>query len=105
MSAADPTYPDVVRGVLTHLQVGAISDPVVLETGYAVLKLERKIPAQLVRLVDVKPALQLRVRRDMERMLMDRLVRTMVQQADVVVMSPALQVGWTREKQKIVEGH
>ncbi len=85
--------------------MGDVSDPVLLESGYAVLKLERKIPAQLVRLVDVKPALQLRVRREVERMLMDRLVRTLVQQADVVVMSPALQVSWTREKKKIVEGH
>ncbi len=98
ISSADTSYPQAIRNVLGQLQVGAVSDPVALDNGFAVLKLERKIPARAVKLDDVKEAMALRVRRQLESLRMQQLARTMLAQADVVVFDGSLQKQWNLRK-------
>ena len=62
-----------MRTTLQSLGPGEVADPVVLDESFAVLRLERKIDGQGVALEDVKAALARRVRRRVERMLMQRL--------------------------------
>ena len=96
ISPVDPTYPQVVRTTLQLLVPGEVADPVALEEGFAVLRLERKIEGQDVELDDVKDVLARRVRRRVERMLMQRLARTMLGEADVIVLDPGLHNSWKR---------
>jgi parvulin-like peptidyl-prolyl isomerase len=100
INPADATYPQAIRTVISGLEPGGVSDPVSIESGFAVLKLERKIEAQPVRLDDVRDALTLRVRRQMERIRMQQLARTMLSQADVVVFDGGLQKQWNVRRQQ-----
>ncbi|MCX5660157.1 MAG: peptidyl-prolyl cis-trans isomerase [Planctomycetota bacterium] len=98
LSAADPTYPEAVRLSLAKLEVGQVSDPIVLEGGFAIVKLERKIAGKEAKFDDVKGSLQDGVRRQVERLQMERLARTILREADLVVLDPGLQKSWARQK-------
>jgi len=102
-SAADPTYPQAVRNAVTALQVGEITDPVSLERGYAVLKLERKIDGPAVKFDDVKEALQRGVRLDGERQHMQQTVRAILAETDVVVLDGAMQQSWNEQKKNLFQ--
>lgn len=98
LSAADPTYPEAVRLALTKLQPGQVSDPIVIDRGFAIVKLERKIAGKEAKFDDVKGSLQDGVRRQVERLQMERLARTILREADLVVLDPGLQKSWARQK-------
>jgi len=104
ISPVDSTYPQAVRTTLLSLEPGEVADPVALDAGFAVLRLERKIQGQDVVLDDVKDALAQRVRRRVERMLMQRLARTMLGEADVIVLDPRLHATWQRHHKALLEG-
>lgn len=101
ISPADATYPQAIRTVVVTMAPGDVSDPVALDRGFAVLKLERKIDARPVEYDDVKDALSLRVRRQMERVRMQQLARTILAQADVVVFDGQLQQQWNLRKPQL----
>ncbi|MBI1337250.1 MAG: hypothetical protein GC164_09850 [Phycisphaera sp.] len=103
LSLEDPTYPKVVRDVIRALSPGQVSDPVSLESGYAVVKLERKIERKQPPFDDVKDELALSVRRNVEDLLMQQLARSELTQAQVVPMNPALAKGWKSQKVSIQE--
>lgn len=94
ISAADPTYPLAVRTTLAQLEVGQVSDPVALDDGFAILKLERKIPADAVQLDAVRDELTRQVRRQAEAALMQQLARDLLAEAQVLVLDPTLQRAW-----------
>lgn len=96
ISPADATYPVVVREVVAQLQPRQISDPIILENGYAVLKLQRKIPGQSIQLEEVHERLVQKVRQQVESMLMQRMARTLMAEADVIVLDPTLKKSWDR---------
>lgn len=98
ISIEDPSYPPGLRTAIAKLAVGQISDPVALEHGFAMVRLERKIDAQSVRFDDVNEELKLSVRREMEQALMARLAREMLAQADLTVFDPWLQKSWERQR-------
>jgi foldase protein PrsA len=98
LSVADPTYPSALRAAAGNLAVGQVSDPVALDQGYAILKLERKIAADGVRFEDVKSALTVRVRHRVEQMLIRRLARELLDQADLTIFDPQLDAGWVQQK-------
>ena len=98
ISLADPSYPKAIRQTLARLKPGDVSQSVALERGFAILKLERKSEAQQVPFDDVKKALTDQVRRQAERLLMERLARTLLDEAKLVVRDPALRTSWDQHK-------
>ena len=104
INPADPTYPKAVRTTLQSLEPGQVADPVALDEGFAVLRLERKLEGQAVEFETVKDALAQRVRRRVERMLMQRLARTLLREADVIVLDSELHAGWQRRSRLLLEG-
>jgi len=102
ISVVDPTYPKAIRATLAALQPGDISDPIALEEGFSILRLERIVPGDGVALELVKEALENQVRRRVERMLMQRLVRTMLDDVDLTVMDPHLDKSWQLHRRLIL---
>ena len=101
ISPDDPTYPKAIRQTLARLNPGEVGAPVAIEGGFAVLKLERKTEAQDVPFDDVKESLAEQVRRQAERILMERLARTLLDEADLVIRDPALRASWESHKDAI----
>lgn len=98
ISPADPTWPDALRDAVIHLKPQEISPPIVLDKGFAVLKLESKTERSAPPLADVKEELARQVRRQVERIQMERLARTMLESADVVVLDASLQRAWRQRE-------
>ncbi len=99
ISPVDLTWPDGVREAVAKLEVGDVSNPIALDQGFAILKLEKKIAAQPVKLDDVKAQLQQVVRRTIESGLMQKHARRLLSEADVLVVNPALKDSWDHIKQ------
>ncbi|MCC6682790.1 MAG: peptidylprolyl isomerase [Phycisphaeraceae bacterium] len=90
INAADPAYPQAIREVLTRLEPNQVSEPVSVESGFAILKLEATIPGSAQALEDVRDKLAEQVRRRAQRLLMDQLARQLIEQANVVILDGAL---------------
>ncbi len=102
ISVEDTTFPAAVRAAVKTLSPGQVSDPIALDKQFALLKLERILPAQAVPVDAVKERLTRAVRRQMERQGMERLAREMIGQANVTVLDPALQKSW-RDQRRAME--
>lgn len=99
ISPADATYPQALRTLLPKLKAGEVSDPLALETGFAVVRLERKIEPVPVEFESVKNELTERVRRQVEQGLMQRKARELLNQAEVLVLDPALAEAWQQQRE------
>ncbi|MEX0777372.1 MAG: peptidylprolyl isomerase [Phycisphaeraceae bacterium] len=102
ISPQDATFPAGIREALARLQPGQVSDPVALDRGFALLKLERKIAGGAVRYDDVKSELTLHVRRQAQRIEMQRLAREIVTGANVVITDPGLKESYTQQKDRLL---
>lgn len=102
VSLEDATFPQAIRQALSTMQVGQVSDPVAIENGFAVLRLERKIAAPSVGYDDVKPMLTRSVRVQLQRMAMQRLAREILQQSSPAVTDAALDRSFLWQKRAIV---
>lgn len=100
ISPADATYPQALRAVLPKLQAGEVSDPIALETGFAVVRLERLIEPVPVEFEEVKAELTQRVRRRVEQEQMQRKARQLLNQAEVLVLDPTLAEAWRQQRQQ-----
>ncbi|NJL32268.1 MAG: peptidyl-prolyl cis-trans isomerase [Phycisphaerales bacterium] len=105
MNLQDATFPAALRQAVSQLEVGQVSDPVALDSGFAVLKLERKNEGAGLKLTDVKEELEMRVTRQMQQMLMQRLAREVVLQSDLVIMDPALSKSYAQAKAALLGGN
>jgi len=94
ISPEDDAYPKAIRDTLARLSVGQVSEPVSVEGGFAILKLEEQSPASDVPLERVRDELAARVRLRAERLLMDQLARELIGQASVVVLDGDLNRVW-----------
>ena len=103
ISPADATYPTIMRQTVANLQVTGVSDPLALERGFAILKLERKIDAQPIRFDDVKDQLTLGVRRRVQRLSMAQKERTLIRQAKIIIVDRALNQSWNQYKEHYLE--
>lgn len=102
VSPADPTYPKSIRTALAGLKPGQVADPIALERGFAVVRLERVITPKSPPPFDaVKPVLGRRVRRQVEQVYMQQLARTLMAEADVVVLDPVLNSSWDRHRKQL----
>lgn len=94
VSPMDASYPTAMHSAIAKLAIGQISDVVALDNGFAILKLVSKNQRQSVTLDDVKASLAVKVRRNVEQMLMRQLATTLMRQADVVVLDRELNRSW-----------
>ncbi len=103
ISPADPTYPKVIRDALPKLKLTdattRLSQVIAMPEGYALLWLEAiKVPMDRPSLDEVRVQLTESVRDELERIRMRQLARTLIEQADVVVLDPALDKAWRRQR-------
>ncbi len=101
ISPVDASYPTALHKAIARLEVGQISDVVALDNGFAILKLLSKNARQSVTLDDVKASLAVKVRREVEQMLMRQMAATLMRQADVVVLDRALNQSWQTNKNNL----
>jgi foldase protein PrsA len=103
VSPADESFPSAVRRALSNLSAGAVSDPVAIEGGFAILKLERVIPGDGRSIEAVREELEREVRLQNERIEMQRLARELLRAADVVVLDRGLKAGWEAARERALE--
>lgn len=106
ISPADPTYPKAIRIALPKLKMdnraSRLSPAIALDAGYALLYLEEVIaPTDPPTLDEARPELQAAVRANLEQLRMRQLARTLIEQANVVVLDPSLDKAWKRQKGEI----
>jgi parvulin-like peptidyl-prolyl isomerase len=96
----DTSWPAAVRNAVAGKNEGAITDPVVLPSGYGIMKIEQLLAGQDVAYEAVKDALHERARRGVERMQMHRLAREILAEADsvLIISDPALRKSWLRQR-------
>jgi len=103
ISPADPSYPAAVRTALERLEPGQTSDPVAIEGGYAILRLDRVLASSDRSIEDLRPVLEERARRRQERLRMGALADRLLEQARITVFDPALGRSW-RQRRGASEG-
>lgn len=96
LSLADPAYPLAVRQALGALEPGAVSTPVAVEQGWAILKLERIEPADGTTFEQAEPALRKTVAFEAQAAKMNELGRAILSRAQVTILDPGLQTSWDR---------
>ncbi|MHC5004294.1 MAG: peptidylprolyl isomerase [Planctomycetota bacterium] len=94
ISRADPTYPDALRRVLWELRIGQISRPILVDSQYAVLKLESETPAEQVPIEEVRAELKDEARLVQERLAMDRLALQLISDVQLSIFDEALNDSW-----------
>lgn len=96
ISPADPAYPLAVRSALRALSPGGITSPIAVDRGYAVLRLDAVLPASSPPPArpTVEAMLELEVRLQQERLLMNQLVRSLLERARVTVLDRVLDEVW-----------
>lgn len=92
-SPEDPGVSPAVRSAAKKLTAGALSEPVPIETGFALLMVTGHTPADATTFDEARPALERDVRRRQERRLMDALARRLIEEPGVTVMDRSL--GWS----------
>ena len=101
VSPVDPTYPKAFRAALAGLKSGQVTDPIALDEGFAILRLERTVAGDTVELDSVREKLSRRVRRRVERMAMQRLVRVLLDEAEIIMLDPVLDKSWRQYRRQI----
>lgn len=104
ISPVDPTYPQAIRTTLAGLEEGQVSDPVVLDDGFALLRLERILEGDGIEFERVEAGLRDRVRRRVEQMLMQQRAGAMLSEADVIILEPRLQEAWRLHRAQLRDG-
>lgn len=100
ISPADATYPKTLRQAMQGLRVGEISDLLAVDDRFIIMKLEEKLPADPISFVDARPQLERTVRLETEGQLMQQAARSMLADAKVVVLDPALNKSWRTQQER-----
>jgi foldase protein PrsA len=98
MSRVDLNYPAAIRDELFKLKPAEVSTPVLIDNGYALLRLEREIKADDVELSAVRPEMERLVRINQERIAMDQLARQLLTGSTITVIDPVLNESWNRAR-------
>lgn len=94
-SAADPAYEPAVRAAADQLQPGQLGPIVAVRSGFALVYLQRRVPADGVTLEGATPVLARELRIRQERLLMDELAAQLLAEAKITTFDDAL--GWSRQ--------
>ena len=87
----DPSYPAAIRRTLANLPPGAISEPIALDPGFGLLRVDRVLPG---RAAPPESDVRAEVRRRSERVAMQRLAEELLDAAEVTVVDPDLGRAW-----------
>lgn len=97
VSRRDPSYPEAFRSALFAAPAaGAVAEPTLVDGSWLVLQVVEEIPGDARDLAATRAELEPLVRRAQERLLMDRIARRMVAEADPVFFDPALEAEWRK---------
>ena len=100
VSRADPSYPEAMRKTLWSLKPGEISPPVLMDNQYAVIMLVKEIPGDDVTFEDVRAEMDRFARLEQERVLMDRLARSLMTDISVTIFDESLKDTWDRTRSR-----
>lgn len=103
ISPQDDSYPKGLRDAVAALQPGQISQPVSLEDGFAILRVERTIEPEAVSFDALADELRRDVRLRLQRSLMERQARVLLEGADVTVLDNALNDAWRARQAELVQ--
>lgn len=98
-SPADPTYPVSLRQAVAALQVGQVAGPIAVDGGFAIVRLDARLPADSVSRAEVSNSLRREIRVVRERVLMERLAARLLGSQTVSVMDPSLGWSWDARPQ------
>lgn len=98
VSPADPTFPQSIRSAVERMTPGQISEPIALEAGFAVLRLERIDEGSSPPMDRVREQLEAAARLEIEQILMQQLLRSMLRDAEVIVLDRDLRAGWEYQR-------
>lgn len=93
---SDTSYPQVLRKVLGRMSLGQVSDPILLDRGFAVVKLERLEQAKGTPFEAVEERLRREARLSVEQLHMERTAREIVQEMSghLIVLDSGLSKSW-----------
>ena len=94
ISVQDKSYPLAVRDVAKRIKVGELSGVIALDGKYAVFHCEEILPAKKIDFNSVKAEVEKNVRREIEAMKMQILVKGLIQDAEVMVFDGGVKSGW-----------
>ena len=98
----DPSYPQAIRTASAALGPGQVSEPLALDGGFALLKLDERLPGDGVPYDAVKARLSEQVRRRAERVLMQQQARELIGGADVTLLDPTLNAAWEAQREGLL---
>lgn len=99
----DTSFPSAITATAGKLDPGQTSDPIALDTGFAILKCEKKITPETASYERIAPDLRKGLQLAIERNLMDRQARLLLRQADVTVLDAALDREYKARRKMAVE--
>ncbi len=94
---------EMIAGAVATDVAAASSLGIALPEGYALIWLEEVIDKDAPPLEQVRDELARVVRLELERVRMQQLARVMISQANVVVLDPALDKAWQRQRETIAQ--
>lgn len=108
ISPADATYPVALREALADLSTESdaarLSPVLTLGQGYALIRLEEVALARGPAIETVRDELEKDVRLRLERLRMEQLARTLIDNADIVVLDPTLRQSWEQQRGNLDAG-
>ncbi len=97
ISRLDPAFPVAVREALWSVkQPGGISPPVLVGTGYVLMRWDGEVPGDGVQLAAVRAETERAVRIAQERAKMDQLAQDLVRNAKPTIFDDSLADAWNR---------
>ncbi|QDU33967.1 peptidylprolyl isomerase [Poriferisphaera corsica] len=103
ISPVDANYPQVILQELIKLQPGQISQAIVLDNSYALLKLERIIPQSELQYDQVKDQIAKSLRLRIQATLMRQKASEYIASSQVTVLQPELHDSWLRKKNEYTD--
>ena len=98
----DTSYPSAMRQAIELLEVGDVSQPVAIDGGFALIKLEENLSGSGVEFNEVRAELEQAVRGRAERVLMQQLARELISGAELVVLDPTLKALWDAQREVLL---
>ena len=96
VSRGDLSWPAPVREAVFRCAVGSFSEPIVVGTNYAIVRIEAEVPGDGADPATTREACQRHSRALQERVAMDSIARTLLAEADVTCFDPSLHDAWRR---------
>lgn len=93
ISPADMSYPSALREALPRLEEGEVSDPIALDRGFAIVRLEEVVPADGTPFEEARASVEREARIAQERRLMNDLADRLLRQTSVAPLDESM--GWS----------